>query len=370
MPTIPLLQVSELPVNSHKSVRVGHKTIALFNYDGEITALEHACIHKGGDLGQGSIRIHEDRQRYVVCPWHGWEYNIKTGAAPYGYKDRQARYEVMVENGMIFISKEPVEGAFRAEHPDELLADLRNLDYQTTATSLNVLGISATNMNRDLPRPSTSETALQGALDFAASEFGAVTKMIKLRELNFRHCEGYYSRHERACSWPCSISEMDGGDEMSEIYRAMVLWADVLFLATPIRWGNASSLYYKMAERFNCIQNQITLNNRILIKNKVAAFIITGGQDNVQGVAGQLNSFFTDLGFTLPPFNFLGWSRGWIAEDTENNYTRFFRSRYVKRSVRELVSNSLKLLMQIKQMDVTDLHSPKPHISEAGGLSD
>jgi hypothetical protein len=34
-----------------------------------------------------------------------------------------------------------------------------------------------------------------------------------------------------------------------------------------------------MAERLNTVQNQITLNNNILIKNKVAAFIITGGQD-------------------------------------------------------------------------------------------
>jgi hypothetical protein len=50
----------------------------------------------------------------------------------------------------------------------------------------------------------------------------------------------------------------------------MVLWADIVLLAS-IRWGNASSLYYKMAERLNTVQNQI--KNNILIKNKVAAFI-------------------------------------------------------------------------------------------------
>jgi multimeric flavodoxin WrbA len=73
---------------------------------------------------------------------------------------------------------------------------------------------------------------------------------------------------------------MDGKDGMTQVYREMVLWADIVLLATPIRWGNASSLYYKM-ERLNTVQNQITLNNNILIKNKVAAFIITGGQDNI-----------------------------------------------------------------------------------------
>ncbi len=369
MSYIPLIPLSELPENSHKSVRLGKKSIALFHYRGVITALENTCVHRGGDLGQGFIQTLDDGELYVACPWHGWQYSLKGGQAPHGYKDRQALYEVVIENGMILVSEEPVTKAFKAFHDLDPVADLRKLDYQTTEKSLNVLGISTTNMHRALPRPSTSETALQQALDFAVSEFGASTKMIRIRDLNFRHCEGYYSRHEKACTWPCSISEMDGEDGMNEIYRAMVLWADAVILATPIRWGNASSLYYKMAERLNTVQNQITLHDKVLIKNKVASFIITGGQDNVQGVAGNLNSFFTDLGFTLPPFNFLGWSRGWIAEDTENNYNSFFKSRYVKRSVRELVTNTVQLVMQIKNMDASHIQTPKPKISESGNLA-
>jgi len=368
MSYIPLIPLSELPENSHKSVWLGKTSIALFHYSGVITALGNTCTHHGGDLGQGFIQTLDDGELYVACPWHGWQYNLKSGHAPHGYKDRQALYEVVIENGTILVSEEPVTIAFKAAHEVDLVADLRKLDYQTTEKSLNVLGISTTNMNPDLPRPSTSETALQQALDFAASEFGAATKMIRIRDLNFRHCEGYYSRHEKACTWPCSISEMDGDDGMNEVYRAMVLWADAVILATPIRWGNASSLYYKMAERLNTVQNQITLHDKVLIKKKVASFIITGGQDNVQGVAGNLNSFFTDLGFALPPFNFLGWSRGWIAEDMENNYNSFFKSRYVKRSVRELVTNTVQLVMQIKNMDASHLQTPKPKISESGNL--
>ena len=75
-------------------------------------------------------------------------------------------------------------------------------------------------------------------------------------------------------------------DELTPVYEGLVHWADVVLIATPIRWGNASSLYFKMAERLNCIQNQITIHNRRLIHNKVAALIITGGQDNIQAVAG------------------------------------------------------------------------------------
>ncbi|HZF17998.1 MAG TPA: hypothetical protein VE046_18880 [Steroidobacteraceae bacterium] len=68
----------------------------------------------------------------------------------------------------------------------------------------------------------------------------------------------------------------------------------------------------RMVERMNCIQNPITLSNNVLIRDKVAACIVTGGQDNVQAVAGQMAGFFGELGFVLPPFPFIGHSLGWM----------------------------------------------------------
>jgi hypothetical protein len=74
-----------------------------------------------------------------------------------------------------------------------------------------------------------------------------------------------------------------------------------------------------MAERMNCVQNQITVRNRVLIRNKVAGFIIVGGQDNIQMVAGQMLGFFSELGFIFPQFPFIAHSRGWSHEDMEHN---------------------------------------------------
>jgi multimeric flavodoxin WrbA len=63
-----------------------------------------------------------------------------------------------------------------------------------------ILGISTTNSNDNVaPRKSTSEGALSYALDYANNEFGAETKMIKLRDLHFKHCEGYKSKNASAC---------------------------------------------------------------------------------------------------------------------------------------------------------------------------
>ena len=360
MEYIKACSLTDLPPGSQKIVEVGVHKVALFHFNNEITAIANACLHKAGPLGLGLVEKKYDGL-YVTCPWHGWEYNIKTGSAPPGYKDQQAVYEVKIENDEILLSTQPITKAHRAQHDLKIIEDLVKLKYETTPDSKNILGISTTNMNEALPRYSTSEAALEMALDYAREKHGAATKMIKLREEGFRACEGYYSQHMNACTWPCSITEMEPKDGMTQVYRDMILWADIILVATPIRWGNASSLYFKMAERLNCVQNQITLKDKVLIKNKVASFIITGGQDNIQQVAGQMMVFFTDLGFTFPPFSFLGWSRGWTAEDMDKNVLQFKKSEYIQRTAKELVDNCVETLQRIKQIDPVTIKAPKPH---------
>jgi multimeric flavodoxin WrbA len=182
---------------------------------------------------------------------------------------------------------------------------------------------------------------LEHALAHAAAG-GAATRLIKLDELKFRACEGYYSKAARACTWPCSITQMDPKDELDRVYEAFVHWADVILIATPIRWGSASSLYYKMVERMNCIQNQETIANRVLMQNKAAAFIITGGQDNVQAVAGQMLGFFAEIGCQFPPFPYIAHSRGWSAEDMERNVQYVQRSAELHDGARALVDRAVE----------------------------
>jgi hypothetical protein len=117
-------------------------------------------------------------------------------------------------------------------------------------------------------------------------------------------------------------------------------WADVVLIATPIR-GNASSLYFKMVERLNCIQNQLTIHNRRLIMNKVAALIITGGQDNIQAVAGGMLTFWSELGFVFPVFPFIAHSRGWDAEDMQNNVRQVRESQPLRTAAAELAERAL-----------------------------
>jgi len=221
-----------------------------------------------------------------------------------------------------------------------------------------VVGISTTVMDRSYPRYSTSDALLSTALERARAQ-GFEAKLIALNEVDFRACEGFYSKSARACTWPCSITQMDPEDGLEQVYEALVHWGDVVLVSTPIRWGNASSLYYRMVERMNCIQNQVTIANRVLIRNKVAAFIITGGQDNVQSVAGQMMGFFGELGFLMPQFPYIAHSRGWAAEDMERNIAFVKNDPDLHEGARDLADRALALSRHLVDQASTPKRIPR-----------
>lgn len=338
------------------SARGSRINIALFNTDGTFYAISNVCVHQGGPLSRGILK-----GDVVTCPWHGWKYSVKNGKSPHEGGDSVSSYPVQVSEGRVYVSPVPANLGKRMSKPHNAYRELDSAVKQHLANvtgsqvlpvdaKVRVLGISTTNMNDDVtPRTSTSEAALEFALNYAKSRHNAEIVMLKLRQLNFRHCEGYYSKDARACIFPCSISEMDPKDQMIEIYDRVIVWADVVIVATPIRWGSASSLYYQMVQRMNCVQNQIITHDNYLIRDKVGAFIITGGQDNVQHVAGELLSFWSQLGFVFGKFPFVGWSRGWYAEDTENNVPDSIRSQAFKRDIMRTVNGAIEMSRLVKK---------------------
>jgi multimeric flavodoxin WrbA/nitrite reductase/ring-hydroxylating ferredoxin subunit len=328
------------PVNSLtdppiREIKIGNTVIALSYSDGEFGAISGVCNHVGGPLGQG----HLDGE-FVVCPWHHYKFNRKNGNGEPGFEeDRVPQFDLRIENNHLFINLKPKTERNKLPHPPHPLE--RPLERKDGP--IRVVGISTTIMDAKNPRYSTSDKLLEIAINHAKTALGAETMLIKLNNLKFRNCEGYYSKSAHACTWPCSITQMDTTDQMDKIYESLIYWADVVLVATPIRWGAASSLYYKMIERMNCIQNQITIANKVLIQNKVAAFIITGGQDNVQAVAGQMFAFFSELGFVFPTFPFIAHSRGWAAEDMENNIKYVANSQELQDGAKELARRAVEM---------------------------
>lgn len=327
--------VDELKQKPLQEVVCGKTTLALSYRDGRFAAISGVCNHIGGPLGQGRLD-----GEYVVCPWHYWKFHRDTGKGEPGYEgDCVSSYSLMIDGGRVYVDlRSATKRKKLRKTPHPLARPIVRGDGP-----IRVLGLATTAMTVDQPRYSASDALLEVALGHAREQLHADTRLIKLRDLSFRPCEGFYSKAAEACTWPCSITQMDPADQMDQVYEGLVHWADVILVATPIRWGGASSLYYKMVERMNCIQNQETVANRHLLKNKVAAFIIMGGQDNVQGVAGQLMTFFAEVGCQFPQFPFIAHSRGWSAEDMERNNSEVQNSRELREGAQALVTRAVEM---------------------------
>jgi nitrite reductase/ring-hydroxylating ferredoxin subunit/multimeric flavodoxin WrbA len=325
-----------------RTVTAGPNPIALSFKDGQFGAVSNVCNHEGGPLGQG--RLDHD---YIVCPWHGWKFHRASGLGEPGFEeDRVPSFPVKVENGRVLVDVGTPTRRTRKPHAPHPLSRA----VARAPGPLRLAGISTTSMDDGNPRFSGSDHLLGHALA-AAGRQGAETQLIRLNELKFRSCEGYYSKAAHACTWPCSITQMDASDQLDRVYEALVHWADAVIVASPIRWGAASSLYFKMAERLNCVQNQITIRNRVLIRNKVAGFIIVGGQDNIQAVAGQMLGFFAELGFLFPQFPYIAHSRGWSHEDMERNVEIVRASEELAEGAHMLAQRCLDLAAQLIDRD-------------------
>ena len=324
----------ELLARAPFTVKIERHRVAVFHHAGRFRAISDICNHRGGPLSEGRLN-----GEFVMCPWHAWEYSVITGKGPAGYDEEQVPvYAVEERADGVYLKLPPEMPRHLLKHkPSHLL----EAHPRTPGAPPRVLGISTTTMDDVNPRFSTSDALLDHALVHARDDRGAETQLIRLRDLAFRPCEGNYSKAARACTWPCAITERDPADQLTPVYEGLVHWADVVLISTSIRWGTASSLYHKLAERLNCIQNQITIANRVLICNKVAGFIITGGQDNIQAVAGGLLTFWSELGFVFPAFPFIAHSRGWDAEDMENNVRQVKASEALRTASHELLDRAL-----------------------------
>jgi nitrite reductase (NADH) small subunit len=90
---------SELPPeNEVKEFACGDRMICVANVNGEITAIDNVCLHHGGPLGQGVIAAGK-----VVCPWHGWVFDPKTGVLDFNENAKLAVYPIKIEDGDVLI---------------------------------------------------------------------------------------------------------------------------------------------------------------------------------------------------------------------------------------------------------------------------
>lgn len=111
--------VDEIPDNGGVLADVGDREVGVFKYRGKLLAYDNRCVHMGGPVCSGEIlgatRVQlndnqevvgvtlDEEEMRLVCPWHGWEYDLATGEAAHNHRIRLRRFEVTVEDGIVYV---------------------------------------------------------------------------------------------------------------------------------------------------------------------------------------------------------------------------------------------------------------------------
>lgn len=102
--------VAEIPENRARIICLSGERVAIFKYDGKISAVSNVCQHQNGPLGEGKIVF-----GCITCPWHGYQYQPDTGASPPPFVEKVPTFNVRVKNGRVFVHPKPNPAGTKVE---------------------------------------------------------------------------------------------------------------------------------------------------------------------------------------------------------------------------------------------------------------
>ena len=92
-------RVNEIPPGTIAALQVDGEDIAVANVGGEFFATQGHCLHLQGPLGEGRLE-----GPVLSCPWHGWQYDVRTGENEFDRAIQLQTYAVKVEDGEVKVS--------------------------------------------------------------------------------------------------------------------------------------------------------------------------------------------------------------------------------------------------------------------------
>ena len=98
MAFVKVASVNDIKPGEGKTMTANGKEIAMFNVGGEFFAIDNICAHRGGPLGEGMLD-----GNVVTCPWHGWRYDVKTGASAVMPNIKQKSFPVKLEGDDVLV---------------------------------------------------------------------------------------------------------------------------------------------------------------------------------------------------------------------------------------------------------------------------
>lgn len=99
---VEVCKAESIPEKCAKVVSLSGERIAVFKYDGKVSAVSNVCQHQNGPLGEGRIL-----DGCITCPWHGYQYAPENGAAPAPFKEKIPTFQVKVVDGAVLVHPLP-----------------------------------------------------------------------------------------------------------------------------------------------------------------------------------------------------------------------------------------------------------------------
>jgi nitrite reductase/ring-hydroxylating ferredoxin subunit len=96
-----VLDLAELSPGKTALVTVGGLDVALFRRGNEVLAIGNECPHQGGSLSDAMVE-----GDIAICPLHGWEFDLRSGACMTVPGESVPQFTVTVEDGVIFLSED------------------------------------------------------------------------------------------------------------------------------------------------------------------------------------------------------------------------------------------------------------------------
>ena len=95
---IQIAAIADCPPGERLERVAAGRIVAIYNVEGEFYALDGVCPHQGGPLGKGTLT-----GCIVTCPWHGWQFDVRSGQHQTSASVVQPGFPVRIENGFVLV---------------------------------------------------------------------------------------------------------------------------------------------------------------------------------------------------------------------------------------------------------------------------
>ncbi|HYY33900.1 MAG TPA: Rieske 2Fe-2S domain-containing protein [Gaiellaceae bacterium] len=96
---VTVARVEDVPPGKARMVTTGDVELAVYHIDGRFYVTQAHCLHLGGPLGDGVLDGH-----VITCPWHGWQYDVRTGENEFDRAIVLETFEAVVEDGDVKVA--------------------------------------------------------------------------------------------------------------------------------------------------------------------------------------------------------------------------------------------------------------------------